>query len=417
MMTFQRFLALRYLFARKGDGFLSVIAGFSLVGIILGVATLIIVMSVFNGFRDDLLQRVLGFGSHATVVSLSGPLVDYDPLVQNLSTHPEVTQVMPIIDGQVLTTFDGISSGAYVRGIHPADFEADPMLRRSLIAGDVRDFNEGRGIIVGRGVADQYGLMPGSKLVLLSPRGTATAFGTVPRMQAFPVVGVFEVGMYQYDASLIFMPFEMAQAFFKVGEAGQNAASALYLKVDNPLEVKRITDELLPLADRGIQIYDWQDQQATFFDALVIQQIFMFIVVTLIILVAAFNIISMLIIMVKDKRSSIGIMRAMGATRGQITGIFMLTGSSLAIFGIMVGVAAGLVLAVNVDEIRLWLESMTGQELFSPKVYGLTQLPSKIIWSQVIGVSLMALVLALLASFYPAWRAARQDPVEALKNE
>lgn len=411
MLTFESWLALRYLFSRKGDGFLSVIAAFSLIGIALGVATLIIVMSVFNGFREDLMNRILGVSSHITVVSATGPIEDYPTLIERLEHEQQILTAQPIIDGQVLAAFQGQTTGAFVRGMREIDFATDPLLSRSLKAGNIGDFPTG--VMVGSGLAHQLGVGVGDPLTIISPRGTATAFGTVPRSQAFPIVGIYEVGLYQFDASLVFMPLQTAQKFFRTG----STVSALDLKVEDPFNIKSIRPLIYDIAGENVQMIDWQDRYSSFFNALQVQRNVMFVILTLIILVAAFNIISMLVLLVKNKRGSIAILRAVGATRGQILRIFLLNGSALGLMGIIAGVILGIVFVENIDSIRLWLEGILGTELFSADIYALPNLPARLAWEQVLAVVAMTFVLSLLAALYPAWRAAKQDPVEVLRHE
>ncbi|AWJ90074.1 lipoprotein-releasing system transmembrane subunit LolC [Azospirillum baldaniorum] len=411
--AFERMVAMRYLRARRQEGFISVIAGFSLLGIALGVATLIIVMSVMNGFRAELLGRVLGLNGHLNVYSVrGGPLPDYDPLVQRLQGVPGVVGVTPTVEGQALVSVRGVASGAVVRGVRPEDFRVRPTLSRNIVRGTAEAFGDDN-IAIGIRMAQRLGLAVGDQMTLIAPQGNVTAFGTVPRMRSFTIGAVFDVGMFEYDNSFIFLPLPEAQAFFRTGEA----VTSLEVFVSDPTRIREARDAIQSAVAGVGRVVDWQQSNASFFTALQVERNVMFLILSLIITVAAFNIISSLIMLVKDKGRDIAILRTMGATRGMIMRIFFLSGASVGVAGTLLGVALGVSFALNIETIRQGIQALTGTNLFNAEIYFLSQLPAKIDWSEVVQVTLMALGLSFAATVYPSWRAARLDPVEALRYE
>ena len=407
----ERMIAFRYLRARREEGFISVIAGFSLAGIALGVATLIVVMSVMNGFRAELMSRILGLNGHLGVRAESGALKDFDSLAARLAALPGIRSVTPIVEGQVLATANQVAGGALVRAMRPADISKRAIIADNIKAGSLADFRGRTAIIVGSRLAQRYGLAPGSKLRLVSPQTSATAFGTVPRIKTYRVAAVFEVGMYEYDNGFIFMPLEAAQVYFRTGKG----VSQLEIFIDDPDRVDDIKPALLASADTRVRIIDWQQANATFFNAIKVERNVMFLILTLIILVAAFNIVSSLIMLVKDKGGDIAILRTMGASRGSVMRIFLLAGASVGVLGTLIGFVLGLAFAANIETLRGWLESLSGTDLFAAEIYFLSRLPSVVEAGDVLTVVGMSIVLSLLATLYPAWRAARLDPVEALR--
>lgn len=409
---FERLVASRYLRSKKAEGFVSVTAGFSFVGIMLGVATLIIVMSVMNGFRQELFSRILGLNGHLNVYAINGPMNDYEYLQQRLLAIAGVDDVTPLVEGQALVSQRGQANGVMVRGIEWKDFVNRPILRESVKAGSVGDFT-GNVVAVGNKLAEKMGLSVGDKIVLTSPQVKATPFGSIPRQRSFDVALVFDVGMYEYNSGFLFMPLEAAQVFFQ----SRNAVKSLEVFINDPDDVDRMREAIDISLGGDAGVYDWRDMNSSFFNALQVERNVMFLILTMIILVAAFNIVSSMIMLVKDKTSDIAILRTMGATRGNMLKIFIFTGASIGIIGTCLGAALGIGLAMNVENIRQWLEGLTGTELFSDEIYFLSQLPAVIDWHEVIAVIVMALFLSVLATLYPAWRAARLDPVEALRYE
>lgn len=412
---FERAVAFRYLRARKGERFVSLIAWFSLVGIALGVATLIIVMSVMNGFRQELLGRILGLNGHLGIYAVEGNLRDFDAVAGRIRGLPGIVSATPIVEGQVLITSDrGGASGGLARGIRPEDLRARPLIADNIRAGSLGAFEGEDAILIGTRLAQRLRVTIGDRISLVSPQGRTTVFGTVPRVRAYRVAAMFEVGMHEYDSSFVFLPLEAAQVYFQA----QDAATQVEVFVEDPTRVREATRAIRQaLSDTPVRILDWQDANSSFFAAIQVERNVMFLILTLIILVAAFNIVSSLIMMVKDKGRDIAILRTMGATRGSIMRIFLLCGASIGVLGTLAGFAIGLAFCLNIESIRQFLQSLTGTELFSPEVYFLSRLPAIVDPREVAQVVGMGLGLSLLATLYPSWRAARLDPVEALRNE
>ncbi|SDD78709.1 lipoprotein-releasing ABC transporter permease subunit [Rhodospira trueperi] len=412
--AFERMMALRYLRARRKEGFVSVIAGFSLAGIALGVATLIIVMAVMNGFRQDLMGRILGFNGHLSVYGATDTLTDYDPLADQIRAVDGVVSVIPTIEGQVMVTAGGESRGAMVRGVTADRLTERPMLAGSVIAGSLSDVNGRDAIMIGARMSERLGVTLGDDLTLISPKGKVTAFGSVPRIKSYRIAAIYEVGMFEFDVGFIFLPLEAAQIYFQMPDA----VSYLDVTVTDPDSVREVTETLAitPL-NQGIRLRDWRHTNATFFNALQVERNVMFLILTLIILVAAFNIISGLIMLVKDKGRDIAILRTMGATKGSIMRVFFLAGASVGIVGTTAGVLLGVLFCDNIESIRQFLQALTGTELFSPEIYFLATMPAEMDPTEVVSVALMSLGLSLAATLYPSWRAARTDPVEALRYE
>jgi lipoprotein-releasing system permease protein len=411
---FEWMLAGRYLRARRQEGFISVIAGFSLAGIALGVATLIIVMAVMNGFREELMGKILGFNGHFMVQGVGNNLQGWDDLARKLQRIPGVTRVTPLIEGQALATAAGASPGVLVRGIRPADVMNLKLVADSLSPGAMQRFQtNASSVLVGERLANTMGLLPGMSMTLLAPRGNVTPFGVTPRAKAYTVAGTFKVGMADYDGSVVFMPLAEAQAYFNVGQG----VNGIEVMVDDPDRVDEMRDVIIAAVPAGNRLVDWRQVNATFFDALQVERTVMFLILSLIIVVAGFNIVSGMIMMVKDKTRDIAILRTMGATSGTILRVFLISGSAIGVVGTFIGLVLGVVFCWNINTIKEALEAMTGSQLFNPTIYFLSRMPSKMEPEEVVAVVLMALTLSILATVYPAWRAARLDPVEALRYE
>jgi len=411
--AFEWMVAMRYLRARRQEGFISVIAWFSLLGIMLGVATLIIVMSVMNGFRQELLTRILGVNGHLSVYSDTHVLKDYENLAAKVSQTEGVIKVTPIIEGQVMASANGQATGAMVRGMRLIDIKRRPILADNIKKGGLEDFKGSDKVLIGTRLARNLSLRIGDKITLISPKGNMTAFGTVPRMKAYRIAAVFNVGMHEYDSSFIFMPLPTAQKYFKL----LKAVNYLDVVIAHPDEARQRGREVWRKIGRQGRIYDWQQTNSSFFNAIQVERNVMFLILTLIIVVAAFNIISSLIMLVKDKGRDIAILRTMGATRGMIMRIFLISGASVGVIGTLAGFALGLAFAENIEMIRQWIQGLTGTDLFAAEIYFLSQLPAVVDPTEVTYVVLMGLGLSFLATIYPSWRAARLDPVEALRYE
>ena len=410
---FEWMLSLRYLRARRKEGIISVIAGFSFIGILLGVATLIIVMAVMNGFRQELLEKILGLNGHLLVQPLDAPLTDFEAVAERISKIPGIRLAAPVVEGQALASSPFGSSGVLVRGWRAADLRKLPSVADNLKQGTLAGFDEGQGVLIGRRLADQLTVHAGENVTLVAPRGAVTPMGTMPRIKTYKVAGVFEIGMSEYDLGFLFMPLTEAQAYFN--RSGDVTAIEVY--VDSPDQVDYYRKRISEVAGRPIFIIDWRQRNATFFNALQVERNVMFLILTLIVLVAALNIVSGLIMLVKDKGPDIAIMRTMGATQGAIMRIFLITGASIGVVGTLVGLLAGVVICRNIEAIRQFLSWLTSTELFPPILYFLSRLPADMDLTETTAVVVMALALSLLATLYPSWRAARLDPVEALRYE
>ena len=412
---FERKVAARYLRARRGERFVSVIAIFSLVGIALGVATLIIVMSVMNGFRQELLSQILGLNGDIGVYAAGAPLTNYDDLAAKIGNIPGVTAAFPIVQGEVLMSGPrGGAVGGVARGITPAGLGALPTVANHVVAGSLGDLTGDGVIAIGAGLATQFGLNVGGTLTLILPQGKATIIGTIPSIQSFRVVAIFQTGMQQYDSSFVFLPLGAAQTLFQQ----PNAASQIQVYVRDPDHDEAIKQAIRAAAPAApISIQDWRQNNDSFLAAVTVEGNVMFLILTLIILVAAFNVISSLIMMVKDKARDIAILRTMGASSGAVLRIFLMCGASVGFLGTLIGFALGTVFCMYIENIRQFVQRITGTPLFDPTVYYLEQLPAKLDWHQVTEVVVMACALSLLATIYPSWRAAKIDPIEALRRE
>jgi lipoprotein-releasing system permease protein len=410
---FEWMVALRYLRARRKEGFISVIAGFSFLGITLGVATLIIVMAVMNGFRQELFDKMLGLNGHVVVHSLDPNFTNYDDIAGKIRAVPGVKYALPLIEGQVMVSTTTSSTGALVRGLRETDLKELKAVSGNIRFGTLDGFDNKDGVALGTRLANDLNVKVGDFVTLLTPRGASTALGTAPRVKRYPVVAIFEIGMSEYDSSILFMPLAEAQRYF----SHPDSVTVLEVVLDSPDEVSDLGPKILATSGRSIYVSDWRQRNATFFTALQVERNVMFLILALIVLVAALNIISGLIMLVKDKGRDIAILRTMGASRGSVMRIFFITGASIGIVGTLAGLLIGVLVCANIERLREFIGWITDTELFSPELYYLSQLPAEMDTGETVSVVIMALVLAVLATIYPSWRASRLDPVEALRYE
>lgn len=412
----ERKVAFRYLRAKK-RGFGSVISWVSLIGIMLGVATLIVVMSVMGGFHDTLLGRIIGMNGHVVVYHQDGAIADYDYLIEKMRGNKVVaaraTSIVPIAEGQVMVSARGNNSGAMVRGIRMSDLAAKTANGTRIYGKSLDDIRDGE-LVAGNSLTRALGVTMGDKVSLVSARGaTPTPFGTMPRIMAYPVMASFFMGMHEYDAGYIFMPLATAQKYLNLGDA----VTHIDVFLADPEDTAAVSDALARLLPDGFVVRDWRDLNRGFVGALQVESNVMFLILMLIVIVAAFNIVSSLVMLVSDKSRDIAVLRTFGVSRRSMMKIFVLSGTSIGVIGAGLGTVLGVVIAIYVEPIRQFFQQVTGRDLFPSELYYLSELPSKLVASQVIGIALIAVLLAFLATLYPAWRAANTDPVDVLRNE
>ena len=411
--AFEWLLSGRYLRARRKEGFISVIAGFSFLGIMLGVATLIIVMAVMNGFRKELLDKILGLNGHLLVQPLESPLTDWKDVADRISGVNGIRLAAPVVDGQGLGSSAFGAAGIFIRGIRSGDLNNLTSIAKNIKQGTLEGFDDGQGVAIGRRLADQLSIHAGDMITLISPKGAVTPMGTTPRIKPYKVAAVFEIGMSEYDSTFVFMPLAEAQTYFN----RPSDVTSIEVYTNNPDRIDEYRKLVTEAAGRPIFIVDWRQRNSTFFNALQVERNVMFLILTLIVLVAALNIVSGLIMLVKDKGSDIAILRTMGASQGSIMRIFLITGAAIGVVGTLTGFAVGLIVCLNIESIRQFISWLTSTELFSPELYFLSKLPADVDIGETSAVVIMALTLSFLATLYPSWRAARLDPVEALRYE
>jgi lipoprotein-releasing system permease protein len=410
---FEWLLAGRYLRARRKEGFLSVIAGFSFLGIMLGVATLIIVMAVMNGFRKDLFAKILGLNGHIIVYKIGEPFADYKDKAAKIAAVPGVTHALPIVEGQVMVSSSAQALGALVRGMAEKDIKSLKLVAENIRAGSLDGFDGTQSIAIGQRLANALYVNVGDTLTLVSPRGASTPFGTAPRSKPYMISAIFELGMSEYDKTMIFMPLAESQRYFNKADE----ADVLEVVVDDPERVDQFSAEIRAAGGPTINVTDWRQKNETFFTVLEVERNVMFIILSLIILVAALNIISGMMMLVKDKGRDIAVLRTMGASKGSVMRVFLITGASIGVVGTLAGLILGIVFCWNIEGIRQFVSSLTGTPMFDPNVYYLTKLPAEINPRETAWIVVMALSLSVLATLYPSWRASKLDPVEALRYE
>ena len=413
-LPYELLIGLRYTRAKRRNHFISFISLISMAGIGLGVAALIVVLSVMNGFQKELRTRILGVASHIQVTGIDGGLDHWQSIAAGVEKHPEVRATAPFVQSQGMFSVDGEVKGALIRGIVPELEDRVADFRKTIKSGSLDDLKPGEfGVVLGADLARSLHVFTGDKLTLIAPQGTVTPAGVVPRVRSFKVVGIFEVGMYEYDSGLALIHLQDAQRLYQMGEQ----VSGVRLKVDDLFKAPRIARELVAYINADAYIHDWTKSHANFFRAVQIEKTMMFIILSLIVAVAAFNLVSTLVMAVTDKQADIAILRTLGARPRSIMAVFMIQGALVGCIGLALGVAGGVALALNVDVVVPALERLLGIQFLAKDVYYISDLPSELLWSDVWGFTLIAFVLSLLATLYPSWRAARVNPAEALRYE
>lgn len=414
MNSFEWLIGLRYTRAKRRNGFISFISAASMIGIALGVAALIVVLSVMNGFQREIRGRILEVASHIQVSGQGNRLADWQTVANELKGAPKVLATAPYVQAQGLISFDGNVQGAMLRGVLPAQEDQVAGLGRHMVAGRLDALKPGEfGIVLGQDLARALGVGLGEKITMITPQGNITPAGMVPRMKSFTVVGLFRIDMYQYDAGLALIALQDAQKLFRMGEE----VSGVRLKISDPLEAPYVSQQLAQASQRPLWFSDWTMENSQYFRAVQIEKRMMFLILTLIVAVATFNLVSGLVMAVTDKQADIAILRTLGASPGSIMQIFMIQGATVGIVGTLSGVLGGVLLALNVGSVVSFFEGLLGMQVLSPQVYLISSLPSEVLPSDVSAIGLISLVLAFLATLYPSWRAAKTNPAEALRYE
>ena len=437
---FELLVAGRYLRSRRKDTFISVIAALTLTGVAIGVATLIVVMSVMNGFRAELLTKILGLNGHFSAYPIERQFTDFDQVVKNIEIVPGVTHAIAFVEGQALASGQTESTGVSVRGVSLESIKKLPLLFRSAQMGGWDGWDTSRGVALGYRLAQKLGVSIGDPVTIVTPNGATTPFGSTPQIRSYPVSAIFNLGMVEFDSFYVYMPMQPAQDYFKMYQdvlrpgmkppaddatdaqidaayQRQYQATGIEIFIDDPDNIGPMRDKLQAGAARPLILTDWQQRNETFFSALQVERIVMFTILSMIVVVAAFNIISSLVMLVKDKGADIAVLRTMGATRGSIMRIFSMTGTAIGVAGTLLGFVLGMLIAANAETLRAFVSDLIGVRIFPPEVFFLSSLPSKVDPVEVTVIVCIALGLSFLATLYPAWRAAQYDPVEALRYE
>lgn len=413
-MRYELLVGLRYTRAKRRNHFISFISLTSMAGIALGVAALIVVLSVMNGFQQELRSRILGVASHVQLTGANGELADWQQVAQQARQHAEVVAAAPFVSVQGLLSFDQVVRGAGVRGVVPELEDKVADFSRHMRAGSLSALRPGEfGIVLGAELAQALHVFVGDKVTLIAPQGLVTPAAVLPRLKQFRVVGIFEVGMYEYDSGLALIHLEDAQKLYRL----EDRVSGVRLKVGDLFRAPRVARELLNVVNADVYVSDWTRSHANFFRAVAIEKTMMFIILSLIVAVAAFNIVSTLVMAVTDKEADIAILRTLGAAPGSIMTVFIIQGALIGVVGLALGVIGGLLLANNLDVVVPALERLLGMQLWNKEIYYITELPSEVLWSDVISIVGLSFVLTLVATLYPSWRAARVNPAEALRYE
>jgi lipoprotein-releasing system permease protein len=413
-LPYELLIGLRYTRAKRRNHFISFISMISMLGIGLGVAALIVVLSVMNGFQKELRTRILGVASHIQITGISGELTGWPEIAAQAKQHKEVRESAPFVQSQAMFAVDGGVKGSLVRGILPDHEDRVADFRRTITSGNLDDLRPGEfGVVLGADLARSLRVFTGDKVTLIAPQGTVTPAGVVPRLKSFKVVGIFEVGMYEYDSGLALIHLQDAQKLYQMDDR----VTGVRLKVDDLFQAPRIARELSRYINADAYLSDWTKSHANFFRAVQIEKNMMFIILSLIVAVAAFNLVSTLVMAVTDKQADIAILRTLGARPRSIMAVFVVQGALVGFIGLGLGIVGGVLLALNIDVVVPFIERMLGVHFLSKEVYYISDLPSDLQWGDVWGVTLIAFVLALLATLYPSWRASRVNPAEALRYE